>query len=140
MDPVWEVLYAAARAVQHGRKVSAFVEAGGVAAAVQSASGAIYVGVCVDTCSSLGVCAERSAIFSMLTHGEHELRRVAAVMPDGRVGAPCGACRELMVQLMPETYRSVEILMDRRGRTATLGELTPAWWIGPADPEKETAP
>ena len=26
----------------------------------------------------------------------------AAILPDGSGGAPCGACRELMVQLMPE--------------------------------------
>ena len=53
-----------------------------------------------------------------------------AVMPDGSCGAPCGACRELMVQLMPDDYKGVEIMMDfNSGRTVTLGELTPEWWI-----------
>lgn len=43
---------------------------------------------------------------------------------------PCGACRELMAQLMPETYRSIEIMMDcETGRVVTLGELTPEWWL-----------
>ncbi len=51
-------------------------------------------------------------------------------MSDGRVdGAPCGACSELMVQLMPDVYKQIEILIDDNGNTVTLGELTPNWWI-----------
>ena len=123
-------MYAAALSVQNGRKISGYVEAGAVSAAILSASGKIYTGVCVDTCSTLGICAERNAIFNMLTNGEHEIRKVLAVMPNGKAGAPCGACRELMVQLMPETYRDIEIIMDPgQPKTMTLGELTPEWWI-----------
>ena len=112
------------------RQVSRVVEAGGVAAAVESASGKVYVGVCVDTACSLGVCAERNAIFHMMTCGEDAIRRVLAVDGGGKVMPPCGACRELMAQLMPETYGQVEVLMDyETGRGATLGELTPEWWL-----------
>ena len=88
------------------------------------------IGVCIDTCSTLGICAERNAIFNMITNGENEIDKVLAIMPDGSNGAPCGACRELMVQLMPGRYQDIEILMDyKTGRTVTLGELTPEWWI-----------
>ena len=128
---IWSRLYEAAKSVQNERKISEYVEAGGVAAAILSASGRIYTGVCVDTCSSLGICAERNAIFNMLTNGEQEIRKVLAVMPDGKNGAPCGACRELMVQLMPKTYRDIEIMLDHESeKIITLGELTPNWWIG----------
>ena len=131
MENVWKTLYDAAKAVQNQRKISDYVEAGGVAAAILSASGRIYTGVCVDTCSSLGICAERNAIFNMLTNGEQEIRKVLAVMPDGKNGAPCGACREVLVQLMPETYRDIEIMLDYESeQVITLGELTPNWWIG----------
>ncbi|MDE7244267.1 MAG: cytidine deaminase [Oscillospiraceae bacterium] len=130
MDAVWEELYTAAKRVQNGRKISDYVEAGGVAAAILSASGQIYTGVCVDTCSTLGICAERNAIFNMLTNGEQEIRKVLALMPDGRTGPPCGACRELMVQLMPDSYREIEIMLDyEKGKIVTLGALTPEWWI-----------
>ncbi len=130
MDKIWEEMYKAALAVQNGRKISGYVEAGGVAAAILSGSGKIYTGVCVDTCSTLGICAERNAIFNMITNGENKINRVLAIMPDGKSGAPCGACRELMVQLMPDDYKSVEIMLDREaGRIMTLGELTPEWWI-----------
>ena len=130
MEPIWDELYRAAKAVQKERKISDYVEAGGVAAAIESSSGNIYTGVCIDTCSTLGICAERNAIFSMITNGEQEIKRVLAVMSDGRSGAPCGACRELMVQLMPDRYRDIEILMYREAeKIVTLGELTPEWWI-----------
>lgn len=126
----WDRMYASAKAVQNGRKLSDYVEAGGVAAAILSASGRIYTGVCVDTCSTLGICAERNAIFNMITNGEQEMQKVLAIMPDGRTGAPCGACRELMVQLMPESYQGIQIMLDYENeKVITLGELTPEWWI-----------
>lgn len=130
MDPIWTELYAAAKAVQKGRDVSSRVYAGGVAAAIESTSGTIYTGVSVDTSCTLGICAERNAIFHMLTMGESSLRRVLAIMPDGRTAAPCGACRELMCQLMPGHYADIEIMLDyQTGRVATLGQLTPEWWL-----------
>ena len=129
MDEIWQKMYNAALSVQNARRVSDYVEAGGVAAAILSESGKIYTGVCVDTCSTLGICAERNAIFNMLTCGEKRIKRVLAIMPSGKVGAPCGACRELMVQLMPGEYGKIEILCDLDGRVVTLDKLTPEWWI-----------
>lgn len=130
MDAVWKTMYDNAKAVQNGRKISDYVEAGGVAAAILSESGRIYTGVCVDTASTLGICAERNAIFNMLTHGENRISKVLAVMPNGKTGAPCGACRELMVQLMLEGYKDIQIMLDyEQEKIVTLGTLTPEWWI-----------
>lgn len=130
MDQIWTDMYEAARAVLNERRISDYVTCGEVAAAVRSKSGRIYTGVCIDTCSTLGICAERNAIFNMITCGEQEIDRVLCILPDGSNGAPCGACRELMVQLMAGHYRDVEILLDyATGRTVTLGEITPEWWI-----------
>lgn len=130
MNNQWDKLYQMAKAVQNDRTLSDYVEAGGVAAAVLSMSGKIYTGVCIDTCSTLGICAERNAIFNMITNGEHEIAKVLAIMPNGKTGAPCGACRELMVQLMPDRYKQIEIMLDyETEKIITLGELTPEWWI-----------
>ena len=130
IDKIWSEMIKSAQAVRDARKISDYVEAGGVSAAILSGSGKIYVGVCVDTACTLGVCAERNAILNMITCGEQEIKRVVCIMGDGKVGgAPCGACRELMVQLMPNTYRQIEILRDEGGKTVTLEELTPQWWI-----------
>ena len=131
MELIWNELYEAAKWVQNERKISDYIDAGGVAAAIFSSSGKIYTGVCIDTCSTLGICAERNAIFNMITNGEHIIEKVIAIMPDGKTRTPCGACRELMVQLMPDDYQNIEIMMDyETGKVVTLGTLTPEWWIG----------
>lgn len=130
MIEIWDKLYAEARNVVNPRYVSNIIEAGGVGAAIESESGRIYVGVCVDCACTLGICAERNALFNMITNGESKIKRVVAVNRDGAVMPPCGACRELMTQLMPDDYKNVEIMLDYEPkRVVTLGELTPEWWI-----------
>lgn len=130
MGNIWKEMLEAAKSVQRYRKISDYIDAGGVAAAVLSSSGKIYTGVCIDTCCTLGICAERNAIFNMITNGEDRISKVLCIMGDGKSGAPCGACRELMAQLMPEDYKNIEIMLDyEKNRVMTLGELTPEWWI-----------
>lgn len=130
MDECWSRLYDAARAVLNPRKISEWMEAGGVAAAVEAESGRIYTGVCVDGACTLGVCAERNAIFNMITNGESRIKRVIAVGWDGKAMPPCGACRELMAQLMPKDYQGIEIMLNNeKNEIVTLGALTPSWWI-----------
>ena len=125
---VWQILYDRAQSVLNPRVISPFIEAGSVGAAILTKAGNIYVGVCIDTASTLGMCAERNAIANMITNGESQIDKVVAVMEDGRVGAPCGACREYMMQLDKDSA-NIEILLDlETRRTVTLGELTPKWW------------
>ncbi len=124
----WHKMYNLAKALLNPRVVSPFVEAGGVSAAVLTDKGNIYTGVCIDTCSGLGMCAERNALANMLTHGESKVKRVVAVMSDGSVGSPCGACREFLMQLDKESGE-IEILTDlEKGNTVKLNELVPDWW------------
>ena len=125
---IWDELYAAASKVQSGRVISPFVEAGQVGAAILTKSGNIYAGVCIDTASSLGMCAERAAIAAMITAGESRIDKLVAVTRDGRVGSPCGACRELMMQLDADSG-DIEILTDlETKKTVKLSDLMPDWW------------
>lgn len=129
-DGTWEKMYIAARKAQKERTLSSLVEAGSVSAALLTEKGNIYVGVCIDTACSLGMCAERNAMANMITNGENGICRLIAVDRNGKVVPPCGACREFMTQLMPENYRSIEIMLDyEKEKVVTLGELTPEWWI-----------
>ena len=110
--------------------ISDKVSAGEVAAAIESISGKIYVGVCIDTACGLGICAERNAIFNMITNGEYKIRRVLALTQDGKAAAPCGACREMMAELSPNEYQNIEIMLDyENNKIVTLKALTPEWWI-----------
>ena len=130
LEKIWEELYRAAKSVLNPRKISDIVEAGGVAAAIESESGRIYTGVCVDSACTLGICAESNALFNMISNGESRFRRVIAVNRDGKAMPPCGACRELMSQIMPRDYKNVQIMLDfEKDRVVTLGKLTPEWWI-----------
>ena len=130
MEKIWEEMHDAAKAVLNPRRISEYVTAGEVSAAVLSKSGKIYTGVCIDTCSTLGICAERNAIFNMITNGEQEIDKVLCIPPVEGRGAPCGACRELMVQIMPDTYKDIDIMIDYKNNVVMkLGELTPEWWI-----------
>lgn len=126
----WTKMYQTAKAVQNERKISDYIEAGSVASSILSADGKIYTGVCIDTCSTLGICAERNAIFNMITNGEQKIKRVLTIMPNGKTGTPCGACRELLIQLMPNDYKEIEIMLDYENKKViTLGEITLNWWI-----------
>ena len=125
---IWEKLYNEAHRVQNNRVISPFIEAGGVAAALLTKAGNIYIGVCIDTASTLGMCAERNAIANMITNGEHEIDKLVAIVEDGSVGSPCGACREYMMQLSKDSGE-IEILTDYKSRkTIRLKELIPDWW------------
>lgn len=129
MEEIWIKLYEAAKAVQKEVRISKNMTAGEVSAAIESSSGKIYTGVCVDTACSLGVCAERNAMFNMITSGEYKIRRVLSIMPDGSTASPCGACREFMMQLMGNDYKDVEVMADySNNKVVKLSELTPDWW------------
>ena len=126
-DGTWDRLYIAARKVQYERKISPTIDAGAVCAALLTEKGNIYTGVCIDTACSLGMCAERNAIANMITNGESHIKKIAAVMPDGKAGMPCGACREFMMQL-DECAGEIEILCDYETKgTVKLKALLPDW-------------
>ena len=128
---------ALAQSMEHGtrhgaaRKVQLKKDTPCEAGAVRGASfrnGTIYTGVCIDTACSLGMCAERNAIANMITNGETQIKKIVAVMPDGKAGMPCGACREFMMQLS-QSAGETEILCDYETKTVTrLESLTPEWW------------
>lgn len=127
-ENIWNKLYNEALRVQNDRVVSPFIEAGGVAAALLTKAGNIYVGVCIDTASALGMCAERNAIANMITNGESQIDKIVAVTHDGNVGSPCGVCREYMMQLDKDSGE-IEILLDLESeKTIQLKELIPDWW------------
>lgn len=125
---IWNKLYNEAVRVQNNRTVSPFIDAGAVAAAILTKKGNIYVGVCIDTACTLGMCAERNAIANMITNGESQIDKVIAVMSDGKVGSPCGSCREFMMQLDKDSG-DIEILLDLdTQKTVKLKDLLPHWW------------
>ncbi len=99
---------------------------GDVGCALVTEKGNVYVGVCIDVCSSMGFCAEHSAIAAMITTGEFKIKKIVAVWKDkeGKVKIlpPCGRCREFIRQINNENLQTDVILSDR---VVKLAELLP---------------
>ena len=127
-NTVWDELYEKAKNVRNPRDVSGMISAGGVGAAILTKNHNIYTGVCIDTASTLGMCGERNAIANMITNGENEIIKLVCVDSKGKVGSPCGACREYMMQLS-KSSKNIEILTDQKNKKIIkLEELIPDWW------------
>lgn len=120
---IWKNLYDTAKAVINPKKISAQICSGGVGAAVLTRNGNIYTGVNIDTDCSLGMCAERNAISTMITAGEFEIAKIVAVNKKGQILPPCGACREFMMQL--KNASDIEVLVDNNGTVVKLKDLMP---------------
>ena len=82
MDKEWEKLYEEAMSVLNPHDVSNKMWVGSVASAVLTKKGNIYKGICIDTDGSIGMCAERNALSTMLTYGESEIKKVVSVYKD----------------------------------------------------------
>lgn len=126
MNTDWQKLYDMAMAVINPHEISKQMYVGSVAAAVLTKSRNIYTGICIDMSSSLGMCAERNALSTMLANGENEVEKVVAVYKDGTVMAPCGACREFMMQL-GENAKDIEIMLNNDGKSMNLSKLMPEY-------------
>ena len=125
---IWDLLISKAKEVQNHRILSPFIECGQVGAALMTKSGNIYTGVCIDTASTLGICAERNAIHTMITNGESKIDRIVCIDSKGNAGAPCGACRELIMQLDKDS-KDIKFLMNTNTyEYVTMKELVPNWW------------
>jgi cytidine deaminase len=101
---------------------------GNVASVLITATGKRFSGVCIDTGSGTGFCAEHSAIAAMVTAGEYRVATIVAVWRDDNgllhVLPPCGRCREFIRQVDPANLDTQVIL--GQNRSALVRELLPA--------------
>lgn len=97
-----------------------------MACALETVSGIVYTGICIDVPCSIGICAEQAAIAEMLKHGETKIKRIVAVYEDGSILSPCGRCRELISQLDLDNENTVVAINN--DQTVTLKELLPERW------------
>jgi cytidine deaminase len=109
---------------------------GDVASTLVTDRGNRYSGVCIDTASGTGFCAEHSAVAAMVTAGEYRIARIVAVWRY-EAGAlhvlpPCGRCREFIRQVDPANL-DTEVVLGRQ-RSARLRDLLPVTdWPAPLD-------
>lgn len=110
---------------------------GHVGCAMVTAKGDHFSGVCIDTGSGTGFCAEVAAIAAMVTAGQYEIAKIVAVWR-GEDGAlyvlrPCGRCREFIRQIDGANLRTEVVLGP--DATVTLQDLLPQHeWPEPVGP------
>ena len=100
-----------------------------VGAAVLDETGRIHVGCNVENASyGLTICAERNAVAAAIAAGARTVRAVAVVTGTRPPGAPCGACRQVLVEFA-EDATPVWLAPPSGARSIIehrLGDLLPA--------------
>jgi len=126
MGDLTKDLIAAARAVCGELALSGDHLAGSVGAAIRTAQGNVYTGICIDLDCGLGFCAEASAVAEMLKHRETRVAAVVAVSEDGVI-PPCGRCREMLAQVDTGNMDCSVIIGE--DRIVPLRQLLPDHWL-----------
>lgn len=102
-----EARLVAAAAEVRGRAICPFSRFA-VGCAMLDDQGRIWTGANVENASyTLGLCAERVAIFHALTHGGRGFTAAAIVTAAKSPTSPCGACR----QILYEYARDAELIL-----------------------------
>lgn len=97
-----------------------------VASAVLTESGKVFLGVNVENASyGLTICAERSAISSMVTAGERKPVIVVVVSDTTKPIPPCGACRQVIAEFNPDSLIAMYSIKSGEKVITTLRELYP---------------
>ncbi len=77
-----------------------------VGACVETKTNEYFIGTNIENASfGLTNCAERNAIFSAYSHGyrKKDIRAIAIVSEDKKLTTPCGACRQVLSELLEPT-------------------------------------
>lgn len=99
-----------------------------VGAAVSGKSGVIYSGCNVENASfGLTQCAERSALTAAISAGEKpgSLDCLVLYIPGQEAHPPCGACRQVMRELMSEDSRVYSFCDTDESRSWSAADYLP---------------
>ncbi|MDO4531272.1 MAG: cytidine deaminase [Bacillota bacterium] len=96
-----------------------------VGAALLSKDGQVFKGCNIENAAYGPTnCAERTAMFKAISEGVREFEKIAVVASSGDYAAPCGVCRQVLFEFMPEG--KVILDSDEKGMiTYTVEELLP---------------
>ncbi len=99
-----------------------------VAAALRLKNGKIITGVNVENASfGLTNCAERSALFTAYSQGyrKEDIQEILITTEQKEIISPCGACRQVMRELMPDDALVHMTTLNGESKTVLNKELLP---------------
>lgn len=98
-----------------------------VGAVVEAADGAIFTGCNVENASyGLTLCAERVALGKAISEGARELVRVVVTADTSSPVPPCGACRQLIIELAGPATEVVLTNLKGDRQVTTAAALLPS--------------
>ena len=110
-----------------------------VGAALEGASGKVYLGCNVENASyRVTTCAEQSAISVAVISGERKFTRLALVADSPDPVTPCGACRQALVEFAPDlqVYSVSRTGAEQRWKISELIPMAFTWKsLFPEQPE-----
>lgn len=97
-----------------------------VGAALITEDGTIFEGCNIENCSyGLTNCAERTAIFKAMSEGHRQIMALAVIGDTAEPIAPCGACRQVMVEFTQPDAPIYLTNLQGQVRTTTMSALLP---------------
>ena len=99
-----------------------------VAAALRLKNGEIITGINVENASfGLTNCAERTALFTAFTKGykKEDIEEILITTEQKQLISPCGACRQVLRELMPEDSPVHMTTLDGKVKTVKNKDLLP---------------
>ena len=97
-----------------------------VGAALLAKDGRVFTGCNVENASYGATnCAERTAIFKAVSEGCREFDAIAIVASSGDFASPCGICRQVLAEFMPDG----KVILDSKEKgmvTYFVRELLPS--------------
>ncbi len=99
-----------------------------VGAALTCTDGSVYIGANVENASyPLCMCAERNAIYNAMMDGKtsEDFLAIAIVADTEGPCSPCGACRQVISELMPEDADVIMANLSGDTRICKVPDLIP---------------
>lgn len=124
-DPVAQLIEAARAARERAYAPYSRFQVG---AAVRTRSGAVFTGCNVENASyGLCNCAERTALFTAVASGcrPGDFTHLAVIAQTAGPVAPCGACRQVMLELGGAQLVVIQANLQGASRISTAAELLP---------------
>ena len=123
----WKDLYMKAFKLNHQHNISPFINSGYITCVIESDKGNIYYGTNIVTGSKIAMCAEKSAISSMVSNQDYLIKRMVLVNELGELLLPCENCLEYLLDFSGE--EDFEILTSvEKEKTVKIRELLPDYW------------
>ena len=96
-----------------------------VGAALEDDQGRMWTGANVENASyTLGLCAERVAVFKAVSEGFRDFEAIAVVAESDRPTAPCGPCRQILWEFCGDIWVHIA-RPGRKAKSYRMSELLP---------------